>query len=240
MTNRAAAVVLKPTVPSLAERLAAGRLPLDLALSLAVELVDAVATAHQQRHAFGLLTAADFVVQRDGSVAVTAAPRVDAEPAGDLFSVGAVLYRVFTGVTPNQARAQLKVSPLHAVPPASLLNPALDDSIEELLAKLLNQDPALRPHSLRIVEALLADVCDALDLDPSRDALAAWAATAPITKPAPVRHRPTLRLVEADELEDEEDDEDAREEDLGPLRFDAWAAAVCAFTFVAFAMATHL
>lgn len=242
----------KLTVLSLADRLGADRLPLDLALSLAVEVVDAVATAHVRRQAFGHLTAADLVVQADGSVAVTAASAPGAEPAGDTFSVGAVLYQLFTGLTPNQARARLSVSPLHAVPPASLVNPAIDDSIEHLLATTLDHDPARRPQSLRVVEALLAEACDVFDLDPSREDVAAWAATkaAPVAvaapAPAKVRHVPTFTVVrdeEAPAFSDEDDASETEETEIeapGPLRFDAWAAAACAFTFVAFAMATNL
>lgn len=241
----------KHTVLSLADRLGADRLPLDLALSLAVEVVDAVATAHQQRRAFGHLAAADLVVQADGAISITAASSPGADPSIDTFSVGAVLYQLFTGVTPNQARARLAVSPLHAVPPASLINPALDESLEHLLAVMLDQDPARRPHSLRVVEALLAEACDLFELDPSRDDVAAWAAVAPVAvavaappaKVAVKRHVPTFTVVrdEAEPVEDEEGEtEETTVPDAGPLRFDLWAAAACAFTFVAFAMATNL
>lgn len=237
---------------SLADRLGADRLPLELALSLAVEVVEAAATAHQQRRAFGPLAASELLVQADGSIAITATPSPGAQPSIDTFSVGAVLYQLFTGVTPNQARARLAVSPLHAVPLASSINPALDESLEQLLALMLDQDPARRPHSLRVVEALLAEACDSFELEPSRAAVAAWAATKPapslVAAPPPAkvavkRHVPTFTLVR-----DEEafvDDEDGQTEesavaDAGPLRFDPWAVAACAFTFVAFAMATNL
>lgn len=223
---------------TLADRLSAERLPLDLALSLAVEVVDAVATAHQRRQAYGTLTLAHFSLQADGSVAVTAVANPHADAASDTFAVGAVLYQLFTGLSPQQARAKLSVSPLAAVPPASLLNPALDDGLELLLAKMLAKEPALRPHSLRVVEALLADVCDSLDLDPSRDALAAWAAR-PAPKKAAKKHVPSVRFIEAVDDEEPLDDDDV-EEAASPLRFDVWAAAACAFTVVAFAMATTL
>ncbi|HEY1088496.1 MAG TPA: hypothetical protein VGE37_12405 [Archangium sp.] len=224
---------------TLADRLAAERLPLDLALSLAVEVVDAVASTHQRRQAYGALTLADFTLKSDGSVAVTATPNASSDAASDTFAVGAVLYQLFTGLSPQQARVKLSVSPLAAVPPASLLNPALDDGLELLLAKMLAKEPALRPHSLRVVEALLADVCDSLDLDPSRAALAAWAAR-PAPKTAAKKHVPSVRFIQAVDDDEVLDEDDVGEEAASPLRFDAWAAAACAFTVFAFAMATTL
>jgi hypothetical protein len=245
---------------SLRDRLSSERLPLDLSLSLAVEVVDAVAAAHQRRQAFGSLTLADFVLQPDGSVAISAAVDPFADAASDSFAVGAVLYQLFTGFTPNQARAKLSVSPLHAAPPASLLNPALDDGLEVLLATLMAREPTLRPHSLRVVEGQLAAVCESLELEPSREALVAWAGR-DVNAPGlsePVEDRPARQTLVASvgpsstssdrpgqskrrhvptvELLDEEDEEDAP----SPLRFDVWAAAACAFTVVAFAMATTL
>ncbi len=220
---------------TLASRLTAERLPLDLALSLSVEIVEAVATAHQQRRTFGRLSPADLVVDRDGSIAITAPALEGADPATDTFAVGAVLYQLFTGLTPNQARARLAVSPLHDAPPASRINPGVDETIEGLLSLMLDRDPARRPHSLRVIEGMLADVCESLELEPSRASILRWSSLAPV----PVLRKPSFVVVpEVDEEEDEEEVEEASAP--GPLRFDAWAAAACAFFVVAFAMATQL
>ncbi len=241
------------SVVSLDSRFTTERLQLDLALSLATEVVEAVATAHQQRRAFGRLSVADFVVQSNGSLAITAPALEGADPATDTFAVGAVLYQLFTGFTPNQARARLTVSPLHDAPAASRINPAIDDALERVLSMMLDRNPAKRPHSLRVVEALLVDVCESLELEPSRAAILAWASVAPklsmVPPPPPRQHRPSYVVVLADEdvvaLDDDEpaanDDEDeAVESEAGPLRFDLWAVAACAFCVVAFTMATQL
>ncbi|MDP2269302.1 MAG: hypothetical protein Q8N23_00490 [Archangium sp.] len=226
---------------TLASRLTPERLPLDLALSLAVEIVEAVATAHQQRRTFGRLSPADLVVDIDGSITITAPALEGADPATDTFAVGAVLYQLFTGLTPNQARARLAVSPLHDAPPASRINPGVDETIEGLLSLMLDRDPARRPHSLRVIEGMLADVCESLELEPSRASILRWASLTPVLAVvrAPVQHKPSYVVVL--EVDEEEDDEEVEEASTpGPLRFDAWAAAACAFFVVAFAMATQL
>ncbi|MDP3155083.1 MAG: hypothetical protein Q8N23_20555 [Archangium sp.] len=113
----------------------------------------------------------------------------------------------------------------------------------------LDKNPARRPHSLRVIEGLLADVCESLELEPSRAAIQRWAAIAPklAVVPAPVQHKPSYVVVLADEDvvavdDDEEEEEDEVEEDAapGPLRFDMWAVAACAFCVIAFTMATQL
>lgn len=255
MTRRfATQTTPRSSVVTLDSRLTTERLPLDLALSLSTEVVDAVATAHQQRRAFGRLSPADFVVQSDGSLSITAPALQGADPATDTFAVGAVLYQLFTGFTPNQARARLTVSPLHDAPAASRINPAIDDTLEGVLSMMLDRNPAKRPHSLRVVEALLVDVCEAMELESSRASIIAWASVAPklavVPPPPPKQHRPSYVVVLADEdviaLDDDEpvanDDEEEEEEETkdGPLRFDMWALAACAFCVVAFTMATQL
>jgi serine/threonine protein kinase len=171
-----------------------------------------------------------------------------------------VLYQVFTGLTPSAARARYSVPQHEPVPAASLVNPLLDESISDLLGKMLDRDPAQRPHSLRLVEHVLEDVCEYLDLVHSRDAVASWWETSEIevedvveTAPAPKvvaappaapkpGHRPTVRVAREDLYEEadddfDEDDDARRSAAPGPLRFDAWAFAACAFGIVAFVVA---
>lgn len=241
---------LKLETPSLASRLGAERLPLDLALSLAVEVVETVARAHQQRLTFGRLTAADFSVEADGSLSLTAEGVPGTETSADTFAVGAVLYQLFTGFTPSQARARLQVSPLHEVPAASQLNPALDDTLEVMLAQMLSREPARRPHSLRVVEAVLADVCELLELEPSRAAILAFARVAPALRvvapppPPAVKHTPSFVVLADEDVEEVEDfddeDEDEEHTPSARVRFDGWTVAACGFCVVAFAMATSL
>ncbi len=225
--------------PALSTRLT-DRLPLDVAISLSVEVLEAVAAVHQQQRVLGAFGASELTVLADGSVAVLSASKPGDDLSLDSFSVGTVLYQVFTGLTPNQARARCAVSPLHAVPPASLINPALDDSIDDLLARLLDKNAAQRPHSLRVVEAALEEVCELFDLEPSKARVAAWwNAMAPVAPSVAKKHVPSVRLVVEEMDEDSEDDVEGNEgPSPTPLRFDAWAVALCAFGVAAFVMAT--
>ncbi|MFZ5441882.1 MAG: hypothetical protein ACOZQL_17895 [Myxococcota bacterium] len=234
-----AAAPVQSAAPTLGARLGAERLPLDLALSLAVELVEVVARTHQQRLVFGRLSADDVRVDADGSLSISVATRPGVETSVDTQAVGEVLFQLFTGVTPAQARARLRVPSLHETPAASLLNPALDEALAGVLAQMLDRNPARRPHSLRVVEGVLADVCEQLELEPSRAQLLRWAKLAPklqVVAP-PARHTPTVvfRDDEEDELEDLDDDAPAPR-----VGFDGWTLAACGFCVVAFAMATSL
>ncbi|MFT3710716.1 MAG: hypothetical protein QM817_24090 [Archangium sp.] len=294
----------------LSERLrGAERLPLDVALSLSIEIVDAVAALHTEKKVFGGFNAGEMTVLPSGEVMIFASGRAGEDLSLDMFSAATVLYQVFTGLTPSEARVRYSVSALQPAPAASLVNPLLDESISDLLAKMLDRDPAQRPHSLRLVEHVLEDVCEYLDLVHSRDAVAAWwetsevavedvvdaapvAAVAPIAPvavapsvavapvavvpvaavPAPVapvarrvaapvvaavvavaapaaprkaKHVPTFRVAREElyayESDDEldEDDDAPRSAAPGPLRFDAWAFAACAFGVVAFIAAAN-
>ncbi len=236
---------------TLASHLTSQRLPLDLAVSIAVEVIDVVAAAHQQGRTFGHLTAADFVLKPDGAIGITAAPSAahSTDTSDDTSAVGGVLYQVFTGLTPSQARAQLAVSPLHEVPLASRLNPAVDESVEEMLSRMLDRDPKSRPHSLRVVEAWLVDVCDALELEPSRAAILGWvsAAQTPAVarqpQPSVTRHQRTFVAVPANSASVECGDDDeasggaATKAPSFSLHFDVWTIAICAFCLLAFVVA---
>lgn len=219
----------------------AGRLPLELGLTLARELVKAVADAHQRGLRFGRLDASHFVVRGTGEVQLVASAAPGADVATDMHAVGAILYRLFTGLTPKQARAALKVSSLQEVPAPARLNPALDDTLDTLVAQMLSSHPGSRPPSMRQVEAWLADVCEELDVQPSRAAVLRWAGARPAPRAVPA---PVKRVVPA-LVADEDDEEDLEEEGAvadapGPVRFDAWALAAAAFSLVAFTMASVL
>jgi len=250
-------------IETLADRLERSpRLPVDVALSLSIELLDTLGRVHQQMKVFGGFSCGEVLVNADGSVSVTGSMRPGVDRSLDLFSVGTVLFQLFTGLTPEQARVQCRVSPLQAVPPASLFNPALDDGIDGVLAQLLSRDPAQRPDSVWRVEAALEDVCELYDLEPSSALVEVWWASGPALQivapppppavvappPAPAvavavakkpKHQPTIRFVDADEDSDDEfDDDDVQsKDDPGPLRFDAWAVAACAFLVAAFTLA---
>jgi hypothetical protein len=218
-----------------------GRLPLELALSVAADLVSAVADAHRRGVCFGRIDARDVEVHGTGELRLLAKPSPGADVAADMHAVGAILYRLFTGLTPRQARVALKVSSLHEVPSPAQINPALDDTLDTVVAQMLASHPAARPQSMRQVEAWLADVCEELEVQPSRAAVLRWAKAAPrlVVVPAP---RVVARAeLAGDVLNDDDLDDDALKDDApGPLRFDAWAVAACAFSVVALVMATTL
>lgn len=100
-----------------------------------------------------------------GSVLGTAdylAPEVGAgEPASissDLYSLGVVFYRLFTGRLPFEGDNPLSVAMLHrtAVPfPPSALRLGLPEAVEAIILRLLEKDPALRfPSATAVAEAL--------------------------------------------------------------------------------------
>lgn len=245
MTSRRFATrVQQPSSHSIGARLdaQAGRLPLELGLNLARELVKVVADAHQRGLRFGRLDASHFAVRGSGEVELVAQAAPGADVATDMHAVGAILYRLFTGLTPKQARAALKVSSLHEVPAPAQLNPALDDTLDTLVAQMLSSHPGARPQSMRQVEAWLGDICEELDVQPSRAAVLRWAGERPAPQaapaPAPVK-RVVPVFVEADDDEDLDDDAEA-DDAPGPVRFDAWAVAAAGFSVVAFAMASVL
>lgn len=149
------------------------RLPLEIALSVATEVLDAVAGVHQKKLAFGRLAAKDLVVSPEGSIVITAQAIPGVDAADDTFAVGAILFQVFTGLTLMQACEKLEVSNL-AAPDACMVNPAIDEALSAMLSQMLSGEPQLRPHSLRVVEGVLAEVCESMEVETSRDMVLRW------------------------------------------------------------------
>jgi serine/threonine protein kinase len=129
--------------------------------------LDATARGRVKILDFGLarLTEGGEALTADGAVLGTPAYMAPeqaagdpATPASDLFSLGAVLYRLaagrrpFTGHTPYAAFASLATeTPV----PVRERNPAVPEPLADLIAALLDKDPSRRPGSA-------ADVADAL------------------------------------------------------------------------------
>lgn len=68
----------------------------------------------------------------------------------DLYALGAVLYKTVTGAAPFEAENDLTLLYQHvygALTPPQSLNPALPDSLADLIVSLLAKDPAERPAS---------------------------------------------------------------------------------------------
>ncbi len=97
-----------------------------------------------------------------GTPATIAPERLSAgevDARADLYSAGAVLYRLATGQDPftsddpwDVLRAHVRTAPT----PPSHLNPEIPASLEDLLLSLLEKDPAARPPSARAARRLLA------------------------------------------------------------------------------------
>jgi tetratricopeptide (TPR) repeat protein len=81
----------------------------------------------------------------------------------DLYSLGSVLYEMATGRTPfrHENPAMLLMQQLTTIPPAPrLVNPQLDESLEQLILNLLAKEPSERPSSTELVASQLAQLAD--------------------------------------------------------------------------------
>lgn len=152
------------------------------ALELGIRIADAIAFAHTKGVYHGFLTPASVIVMNNLDVrlgdffylsvvlspmpsgglkefADYAAPEVmgGAKPTfkSDVYSLGALLYILFTGVAP-QRRPAVGGQPGEPVPPVEL-NPAIPNLLNSVIVKALRLDPAGRYDSVRemISELLL-------------------------------------------------------------------------------------
>lgn len=170
---------------SLLARTPGARLPLEISLHVGWGIVTAVAEGHARGQRFAQLDAASIEVNDDGSMVAREAASEGAPDSADVAAVGGVLYQLFTGLSPSQARARLQLPKLHETPAPSKVNPALDDTLDLLVVGMLAKEPSDRP-SLHVVESVLASVLDDLGLEPSQLEVARWAGLAadePRTEP---------------------------------------------------------
>jgi WD40 repeat protein/tRNA A-37 threonylcarbamoyl transferase component Bud32 len=118
---------------------------------------------------FGLARAGkdDVQLTRSGAIVGTPAYMAPEQARGqavdarcDLFSLGCVLYKVCTGVTPftgGNTMAQLTSLAVDTPKPVRDLNPAVPPGLADLVMRLLEKDPAKRPASAgEVVQALQA------------------------------------------------------------------------------------
>ncbi len=175
---------------ALLDRASDHRLPMEHALRIVDQVLQALAIAHRQGVIHGGLAPesiwligdrtvrlGDFglaraIGSRGSASAKMSARSVDylspeqalghaPDVCSDLYSVGALLYRLVTGRPPFQADDPLAVISQHmniAPVAPSWHNPYVPRSLEDLIMRLLAKDPAERPASADAVRQLLAGV----------------------------------------------------------------------------------
>jgi protein kinase-like protein len=178
-----------------------GRLPQDKAIEIARQLCAGIAAAHERGVLHRDLKPANVMIDGDGNVRITdfglavATGDVTASRAGtpqymapeqltggaatvksDIYALGLVLFEMFTGKRAFEAKTFNELLSLHAS--RTLTNPAsmvrdLDPSVERLILRCLEHDPAMRPGSALAVAAALPGA------DPLAAALAAGETPSP-------------------------------------------------------------
>lgn len=230
---------------SLEALLVEGRMPLDAALQLAHALVRAVEDHHAAGQAIGPFDTTSISVDVLGHALIKPSLRAEAaapelgvggvpDLLSDLYSLGAVFYRLFSGLTPAEATKRAGGQ----LAPPSRFNPTVDDALDGLVLTMLDADPMERPYRLAQVDGQLLAICGEMGLEVSTQAVSTWVAAhrpAPIVAPAPVIPvvakvaPPVRRAAPAIQWKLEEDEDEVVESaDAawdGPVRFDVWAAA---------------
>ena len=176
-----------------------GRLPEDKALDIARQLCAGLMAAHERGVLHRDLKPANVMLDGQGRVRImdfslASVGAADATGAGtpgymapeqlegraatvasDIFSLGLVMYEIFTGRRAFNASstADLALQQALRVPPLSEFVPAIDQTIERAVLMCLELDPEDRPRSAFAVATLL----------PGTDALAAALATGQTPSP---------------------------------------------------------
>ena len=117
---------------------------------------------------FGLATFAGEDARDSGGTLLYMAPEQlatgTATVRSDIYALGLVLYEMFTGRRLFDARTHEELREQHAAArtrPSSLVR-ELDPSIERVILRCVEEDPALRPASVREVMAMLPGTSDPL------------------------------------------------------------------------------
>lgn len=171
-----------------------GRLPVQQAIDIAIDLCRALEHAHAHGIVHRDLKPANVWLGDDGAaylgdfgLATTGQPRGGAlvgtvaylppelalgrpaGPAADLYSLGAMLYEMLTGRPPFTGADAVAIISQHlSTDPVrpSRLNPEIAPELDSLVLRLLAKDPADRPDSATAVRLLLEEARDAPPPDP--------------------------------------------------------------------------
>jgi serine/threonine-protein kinase len=160
-----------------------GRLPQDKAIDIARQLCAGIAAAHERGVLHRDLKPANVMIDGDGNVRITdfglavAAGDVRASRAGtpqymapelltggaattktDLYALGLILFEMFTGKRVFEAKTFNELLSLHES--RTIANPSsvvrdLDPTVERVILRCIEHDPALRPGSALAVAAAL-------------------------------------------------------------------------------------
>ena len=101
-------------------------------------------------HGPDLASDAGFLVGTPSYMSPEQAQGAPVDARSDLYSVGAVLFEMFTGATPFAAPDAMKVIQMHvasAPPSPSALRPDLPEALERLILACLSKQPVRRPAS---------------------------------------------------------------------------------------------
>jgi len=108
------------------------------------------------------MTAAGWVLGTAQYLAPEVASGAPATVRSDLYSLGVVLYRLFTGRLPFEGDDPLVVAMRHRSDPVPLpteVRPDLPPALEDVLLRLLEKSPDARYPSAAAVAEALAGVC---------------------------------------------------------------------------------
>jgi serine/threonine-protein kinase len=106
------------------------------------------------------LTEAGTIMGTAGYIAPEQARGEQAGPPSDVFSFGAVLYRMLTGRLPFEAESPLELVNLHRQidpPPVEALRPDAPPKLAEVTTAALAKDPQLRPRDGAALAAALGE-----------------------------------------------------------------------------------